>query len=230
MKSFIKHGLLSILLSVIFFLCLFNVTAEATGVYDLPSLNASDWVIDQANVISPVSQGKINTALGKLAKQTGNQVHLVTIRRLEYDQTIDTFAQELFETWFPTKEEQANQTVVVLDTITSTAGIRTGDSVKKFLPEDVAESITFESVGIPLREGNKYNEAFLGTSDRLVAVLSGNPDPGPPEARDTINTESTFVAAEDTKTGSSTVWVIVLLVLATVIPMATYFFYVGFNN
>jgi len=230
LKSFSKKGLVSILLSLTFLVGLLAPAAYATEVYDLPSVNTTDWVVDQANVISAVSQGKINEALDKLAKQTGNQVHLVTIRRLEYDQTIDSFAQELFETWFPTKEDQANQTLVVLDTITSTAGIRTGDSVKKFLPSDVAESITFDSVGIPLREGNKYNEAFLGTSDRLVAVLSGNPDPGPPEARDTSNTESTFVAAEDTKTGSATVWVIVLLVLATVIPMATYFFYVGFNN
>lgn len=225
-----KQRLIQIFLSVV--LCIFFITpaAYATGVYDLPALNGSDWVVDQANVISPVSQGKINSALGKLATQTDNQVHLVTIRRLDYDQTIESFTTELFDTWFPTKELGKNQTLLVVDTITNTTAIRTGDSLKNLLPSELTNSITFESVGIPLREGNKYNEAFLGASDRLVAVLSGKPDPGAPEAKDTANTESTFVAKEDTDRGSATVWVIVLLVLATAIPMATYFFYVGSNN
>ena len=225
-----KQRLIRVLLWVVLCSLFLVPAAYATGVYDLPPVTTSDWVVDQANVISPVSQGKINSALAKLAKQTGNEVRLVTIRRLDYDQTIKSFTSELFETWFPTKEAQENQTLVVVDTITNTSAIATGESVQKLLPPELAESVTYESVGIPLREGNKYNEAFLGASDRLVAVLSGNPDPGPPEAKDDINVDSTFVAKEDTERGSATVWVIVLLVLATVIPMATYFFYVGSNN
>lgn len=78
---------------------------------------------------------------------------------------------------------------------------------------------------MPLRDGNKYNQAFLDASDRLVAVISGNPDPGPPVVEETIQTEGTFARAEDTDDRSATVIVVVLLVLATVIPMATYYFY-----
>ena len=81
-----------------------------------------------------------------------------------------------------------------------------------------------------MREGNKYNQAFLDASDRLGVILSGQPDPGPPIVQEKINTEGTFTKAEDTDQGSATVWVIGLLVVATIIPMATYFFYVGFSN
>jgi len=67
-----------------------------------------------------------------------------------------------------------------------------------------------------------------------VAVLSGQPDPGAPvfnEAFDTLS-ESTFASAETTEEnrGNNAVLLIVLLVLATVIPMATYYWYVGFGN
>jgi uncharacterized protein len=61
----------------------------------------------------------------------------------------------------------------------------------------------------------------------MVAVLSGLEDPGPPEVKE-LNIEGTFTTAEETDDRSATIWTIVLLVLATVIPMVTYFWYVGF--
>jgi uncharacterized protein len=84
----------------------------------------------------------------------------------------------------------------------------------------------------PLLEGDKYNQAFLAASDRLGAVLSGKEDPGPPAFDDSFDSESTFASAEATaeNRGSTTILLVVLLVLATVIPMATYFWYTGFGN
>ena len=94
------------------------------------------------------------------------------------------------------------------------------------LTDDIATSVVKETVAVPLRNGAKYNQAFLAASDRLVAVLSGQPDPGPPNVQE-INIESTFTSAEDTNDTNATIWVVVLLVLATAIPMATYFWYMG---
>jgi uncharacterized protein len=81
----------------------------------------------------------------------------------------------------------------------------------------------------PLKDGAKYNQALLSASRRLVAVLSGETDPGPPQVQ-AINIESTFASAEETDDKSATIWVIVLLFFATVIPMATYFWYSGFGR
>jgi uncharacterized protein len=202
--------------------------AWATGVYDLPSLNAgsSSWVVDLADTISLANESKLSSEFKQLAKQTGNEVRMVTIRRLDFDETIDGFADKLFASWYPTPEEQANQTLVVVDTLTNAAAIRTGEAVKPVLSDAIAESVTQETIAIPLREGNKFNQAFLGAGDRLVAVLSGEEDPGPPSEQE-INIDSTFASAEETDDRSATVWVVVLLVLATAIPMATYFWYVG---
>lgn len=201
--------------------------ASATGVYSMPNLSAGEpsWVIDQAGALSRVTRNEISGELDKLAKQTGKEVRFVTIHRLDYGETVESFAQKLFQKWFPTPEAQADQVLLVLDNVTNTIAVQTGEAVKEILPDEVAESVAQETMMVPLRDGNKYNQAFLDASDRLVAVLSGQPDPGPPVIEDNIQTEGTFARAEETDDRSATIVVVVLLVLATVIPMATYYLY-----
>ena len=201
--------------------------ASATGVYQMPNLLPGDrtWVIDQGEVLSRFNEGKISSDLDNLALQTGNEVRIVTIRRLDYGETAESFTNKLFEKWFPTPEAQANQSLLLIDTLSSGTALRTGDKVKSLLPDDIAKSVVSETILIPLRKDEKYNQAFLDATDRLVAVLSGKPDPGPPQIAE-INTERTFKTAEETDTGNSTIWVVGLLLAATVIPMATYYFYV----
>ena len=227
--KFSIHRSILWILSIFFALGVLIAPAEATGVYDLPMLSAGDstWVVDSAEVLSLASERKVNGNLKKLAKQNGEEARLVVIRRLDYGETIDSFADKLFTQWYPTPEEQADQTLVVLDTLTNSSAIRQGETAKALLADDIAESVLNETLGIPIKEGGKYNEAIVGVSDRLSAVLAGNPDPGPPEVQQ-LNIESTFTSAEDTDTTSATIWVVVVLVVATIIPMATYFFYVGF--
>lgn len=201
--------------------------AAATGVYSIPNLTPGEptWIIDQAGVLSRLTRSEISTNLEKLAADTGTEVRFVTIHRLDYGETIQDFADKLFEKWFPTSEDQANQVVMALDNVTNSTAIHAGDSVKSLLSDDTATSVAQETVMVPLRNGNKYNEAFLNASDRLAAVLSGEPDPGPPVVEVNIQTEGTFAKAEETDDRSATIIVVALLVAATVIPMATYFFY-----
>lgn len=206
--------------------------ANATGVYQMPNVRSGEptWVIDKAEVLSRLNEGRLSNALDKLANATSNEVRIVTIRRLDYGETTESFTNALFEKWYPTPAAQAHQTLLILDTLTNNTAIRTGAAVKSSLPDDVANSVITETMYVPLRDGNKYNQAFLDASDRLVAVLSGQPDPGPPDLTQVVQVEGTFKSAEETDTKNSTVWVIALLIAATVIPMATYFFYQGFSS
>lgn len=206
--------------------------ANATGVYQIPNLTPGDraWILDKAEVLSRLNEGAISKNLDDLAKTTGNQVRFVTIHRLDYGETVQSFTNQLFEKWFPTEEAQANQTLLVIDSLTNDAAIRSGDKVKSMLTDEIAKSVASETVQVPLREGNKYNQALADASDRLVAVLSGEPDPGPPQVTDTVKVARTFKTAEETDTDNATIWVIGLLIAATVIPMATYFFYQGFSG
>ncbi|MEM1369306.1 MAG: TPM domain-containing protein [Cyanobacteria bacterium P01_H01_bin.15] len=202
--------------------------AHATGVFDLPVVGAGSqtWIVDSADVISRTNENRLNKELQQLAEDSGYELRMVVLRRLEFDATIDSFADELFATWYPSTDEQANQALLVIDTLTNNATFRAGDEASTFVTPAIAESLVEGTVGASLRKGSRYNEALLAVAQRLVPVLSGETDPGPPEEQVALNVESTFTEAEDTDQGSATRWVVVLLVLATVIPMATYFVYV----
>jgi uncharacterized protein len=204
----------------------FVLPAHATGVYDVPYATPDQpiWLVDQAEAISRANEGRLNHDLAELAEKTGKGLHFVAIRRLDYGQTMQEFTDKVFAKWFPTPEVSGNEVVVALDVLTNNVAIAIGENLQEALPAATAESITVETIGYPLRN-SAYNQALLEAEERIGAIFAGQPDPGPPEIAE-INIESTFTKAEDTKTTSSTIWLIVLLVLATVIPMATYWWYV----
>lgn len=205
----------------------FVTPAFATGVYQIPNLTADTWIIDEGDVLSRFNEGQISGAFKDLAKETGNEVRIVTIHRFDYGETPESFAKGLFTKWFPTPEAQANQAILIVDTLTNGATIVSGDQVKTLLTDEIGNSVTEETLGAALRDGNKYNQGFLDVRDRLVAVLSGKPDPGPPAEKQNVQVESTFSNAEETdkNKGNATAWVVGLLIAATVIPMATYYLY-----
>ncbi|HBW58066.1 MAG TPA: beta-propeller domain-containing protein, methanol dehydrogenase [Oscillatoriales bacterium UBA8482] len=201
--------------------------ALATGVYQVPTLSSGDqtWVVELDGVLSRSTEGRLNNSLSELAKKTGYEVRFLTIRRLDYGETIETFTEKVFQKWFPTPELAANQTLLVLDLLTNNAAIQTGEKTKSLLTDEIAESVVEKTLKYPLRKGDKYNEAFIEASDRISTVLSGEPDPGPPIEQDNISVESTFKSAEETDDASATIIVVVLLIVATVVPMATYYYF-----
>ena len=209
---------------------LFILPASATGVYQIPSLTADTWILDQGDVISRLNEGQISKAFKDLAQETGNEVRIVTVHRFDYGETPESFAKGLFSKWFPTVAEQSNQVLLLIDTVTNGTAIISGDQIKSVLTDSIAQSVAEETLGAALRDGDKYNQGFLDVSDRLVAVLSGKPDPGPPQIKEIVQVAGTFTKAEETDQGNATAWVVGLLIAATVIPMATYYIYLVFQK
>jgi uncharacterized protein len=225
----LPNRLLLLSIATIFAIGIWTLPAQATALYEVPSVSAGvpTWLIDKADVLSLSTKGKVKGTLEQLAKQTGKEVRFVTIHRLDYGETIQTFTDKLFDKWFPTDAEQANQTLIVLDDLTNTIGVRTGTEVKLLLPDATATSITATTMQVPLRDGNKYNQSFSDAADRLSVILSGGTDPGPPKIQATPNVGRTFLKAEETAANRSNFLIIVigLLIAATVIPMATWWWY-----
>ncbi|WP_204140802.1 photosystem II repair protein Psb32 [Halomicronema sp. CCY15110] len=232
------HRLIKPFFGAFFTLCILVSTlaiaapAFATGVYQMPPLSDSTWIVDDAGLISRINESKITEQLQDLAEMTGNEVRFVTIHRLDYGETPATFADALMAKWFPESESRANQSILVLDDVTNGAALKVGDAAAEMLSADIATSVVDETIAIPLRQGNKYNQALLTASDRLVAVLSGETDPGPPAEVTSFEMESTFASAEETEENRGNyTWIVVgFLVAATVIPMATYYIYLAIGG
>lgn len=225
-KGQLQRWLIVGLLTLLVGLPLWSPPALATVVEDIPNLSASQstWLADKAELLSVITERSVNKTLKQISRQTGTDVRVITIRGLNYGETADSFANTLFEQWFPTAEDQANQVLLVYDARTNAPAILVGQEAQKLLSEETAQSIAFDNLLIPIRKGN-YNEAFIGAGDRFAAVITGQEDPGPPEVEVTAFAESNFRTAEETNDTSSAILVVVLLILATAIPMLTYFYY-----
>ena len=180
--------------------------------------------MDQSESISRASSGRLNRELKELAEQTGKGLHFVAIRRLDYGQTMEDFVAKVFDKWYPEAEDGADEMVIALDVLTNNVAIASGTNLQADFPTEITKSIAEQTVGYPLRD-SAYNQALLDAKARVGTIFAGQEDPGAPQLAE-INIESTFTKAEDTKTTSSTIWVVVLLILATVIPMGTYWWYV----
>jgi uncharacterized protein len=208
-------------------------SASATSLYEMSSrVDPSTWVVDIASQIPRPTESQLSSQLRQLAETTGQEVRFVTIHRLDYGETAQSFADKLFEKWFPEADDQANQTLIALDDITNEAGIHVGSAAATQLLSSIADSVAQDNIKQALQRGASYSQSLLSASDRIVAVLSGQSDPGAPVVASTIDAESTFASAEKTEENrsNSTIWVVVLLVLATVIPMATYYWYVSMGG
>lgn len=203
-------------------------TAWALQVSDIPdlaelkTLTEQTWVIDDSEVLSPLTKSAIVSKAEKLAESTGTEVHVVAIRRIDLGQPASEFAAELFDKWFPTEAEKANQVLLFLATEDHRTAIQTGSKVKEVLPEDIANSIADETMLYPARKAN-YNQAVNEGFSRLETVVRGNPDPGAPLLVVEESETSNYATKEETEASSSNIVVIILLILATLLPMATYY-------
>ncbi|MCY7332843.1 MAG: TPM domain-containing protein [Pseudanabaena sp. CAN_BIN31] len=203
-------------------------TAWALQVSDIPdlveikTLTEQTWVIDDSEVLSNLTKGAIVSKAEKLAELTGLEIHVVAIRRIDLGQPASEFAAELFDKWFPTAAERANQILLFIATDDHRTAIQTGAKVKEVLSDDIANSIADETMLYPARKSN-YNQSVNEGIARLEAVLKGNPDPGAPLLAVEETETSNYATREETEASSSNVVVIILLILATLLPMATYY-------
>jgi uncharacterized protein len=77
-------------------------------------------------------------------------------------------------------------------------------------------------MGLPLREGARYRQASFDALDRLAVVLDGGEDPGPPQLVERLPLETNIPTREETQSSNAFMWVVVLLVVGTLVPMITW--------
>lgn len=230
-KIMLKNLFVRLCFGAIVLLVSFNLltgNALALQVSDIPdlaeikTLTEQTWVIDDSEVLSTSTKNAIVSKAEKLAQLTGLEVHVVAIRRIDLGQPASEFAAELFDKWFPSEAEKANQVLLFMATEDHRTAIQTGAKVKEVLPDSIANSIADETMLYPARKAN-YNQAVNEGIARLEIVLKGNPDPGAPLLAVEETETSNYATKEETESSSSNVVVIILLILATLLPMATYY-------
>ena len=193
--------------------------AMAIAPAELGAGRPTERVIDDADVFSRASRSELESRLEALTEDRVD-AHVITVRRLDYGYSLDEFGDQLVENWSSSGQEPL--LLLLLETQNKRAAIVTEDSLQTQLPPALLKSTARTTMSIPLREGDRYRQASLDGINRLAVVLGGGEDPGPPEEIVRTTLPTNIPTQAETEESNATTWVIVLLVLGTIIPMATW--------
>ncbi|MAI96332.1 MAG: methanol dehydrogenase [Synechococcus sp. MED650] len=176
-------------------------------------------VIDEAEVFSRASRAELEAKLKSFSDDRVD-ARLITVRRLDYGFSLSAFGDELLETW---NSPSGNPLLLMLiETQNKRAALIADDELQTQLPASLLTSTARTTMTIPLREGDRYRQASIDGLNRLGTVLSGGDDPGPPQVIERVTLPTNIPTRAETESSNATTWVIVLLILGTIIPMATW--------
>ena len=194
--------------------------ALATGLADFPVQRPSSHVIDSADVLSRAASGDVNQRLEQFS-ELGVDARLVTLRRLDYGVSLETLGEELLQQW----QDEASRNgllLLLIEAQNNSAAVVASPALLEQLPSTLLSSTAISTMGLPLREGSRYRQASLDALSRLDVVLNGGEDPGPPQLVERMPVETNIPTKEETESSNAFLWVVVLLVVGTLVPMITW--------
>jgi len=193
--------------------------AWATGVADFPAQSPNTHVVDTADLLSRAASTELDRRLESFGGED-LEARLVTLRRLDYGLSLDALGQGLLERWAPSGD--GNQLLLLIESQNNSAAVVASPALEDRLPQGLLSSTAINTMGLPLREGARYRQASLDALDRLGAVLQGEADPGPPQLQERLPIETNIPTREETASSNALLWVVVLLVVGTLVPMITW--------
>ncbi|MDA0292227.1 MAG: TPM domain-containing protein [Cyanobacteria bacterium] len=204
--------------SLLMLLLALALPAYAIGVEDYPLLPSTEKVSDGADVLSRAAIAELQRRL-EVFSDARVDARVITLRRLDYGLSLQELADQLLERW---KGEENAELLVLIETGTNSVSIQASSEVRNLLPEELLLSTAETTMAYPLRDGGRYRQALIDGIDRLGVVLAGGDDPGPPVVVEPALIVSNIPSAEETANSNGFSWVIVLLVVGTLVPMATW--------
>lgn len=204
--------------SLLVLLLALALPAYAVGIDDYPLLPSTEKVSDGADMLSRAAIAELQRRL-EVFGDARVDARVITLRRLDYDLTLQELADQLLERW---QSEANEQLLILIETGTNSVSIQASSEVRSLLPEELLISTAETTMAYPLRDGGRYRQALIDGIDRLGVVLAGGDDPGPPVVVEPALIASNIPSVEETANSNAFSWVIVLLVVGTLVPMATW--------
>ena len=194
---------------------------QALSPSDFPVLRPSAQVVDEADVLSRSGRSELERRLQEFGSDCLD-ARLITVRRLDYGFSLDSFGEDLIKRWSSEDDSSTPLLLLLIETQNKRASVVADPSLNAQLPLPLLASTGRTTMAIPLREGDRYRQSSLDGLSRLSTVLNGGEDPGPPEEIVRTTLPTNIPTQEETQESDATTWIIVLLVLGTIIPMATW--------
>jgi uncharacterized protein len=205
-------------------ICLFLIvpTGFALAPQDLPAAPPDEAVLDTAEVLSRAGRNEIESRLKQL-EPLRVDAKIITLRRLDYGLSLTGFGEDLVKRW--SGDGMANPPPLILfleETQNKQAAVVVSEELNDQLPDSLLRSTGRTTMSQPMRDGERFRQASLDGIERIAVVLNGGEDPGPPIEIERTSIPTNIPTVEETRESNAFTWVIVLLVVGTIIPMATW--------
>ena len=220
MPSPFKSLQLLIAASLCFFLAV--PAGFALSPQDLPAQPPDKAVLDSADVLSRAGKNEIETRLNQL-ESSKVDARVITLRKLDYGLSLTGFGEELVERW-SNKDNMSERPLILFleETQNKQAAVVVSAELGDQLPDALLRSTARTTMSQPMRDGERFRQASMDGIERIAVVLNGGEDPGPPIQIERTALPTNVPTVEETSESNAFTWVIVLLVVGTIVPMATW--------
>ena len=220
MPSPFKSLQLLIAASLCFFLAV--PAGFALSPQDLPAQPPDKAVLDSADVLSRAGKNEIETRLNQL-ESSKVDARGITVRKLAYGLSLTGFGEELVERWSNNDNTSERPLILFLEeTQNKQAAVVVSAELSDQLPDALLRSTARTTMSQPMRDGERFRQASMDGIERIAVVLNGGEDPGPPIQIERTALPTNVPTVEETSESNAFTWVIVLLVVGTIVPMATW--------
>ena len=220
MPSPFKSLQLLIAASLCFFLAV--PAGFALSPQDLPAQPPDKAVLDSADVLSRAGKNEIETRLNQL-ESSKVDARVITVRKLDYGLSLTGFGEELVERWTSNGNTSERPLILFLEeTQNKQAAVVVSAELSDQLPDALLRSTARTTMSQPMRDGERFRQASMDGIERIAVVLNGGEDPGPPIQVERTALPTNVPTVEETSESNAFTWVIVLLVVGTIVPMATW--------
>jgi uncharacterized protein len=199
--------------------------AQALSPADFPPQPPASHLLDQAQVFSRASSQEIERELASFNDERVD-ARVITVNRLDDDINLQQLGEQLLSRWQSGQDGQesgaAPLLLLLIDSQTRSTAVVAATGLRGRLPADLLRSTADTTMALPLRSADRYRQASLDALNRLGVVLRGGEDPGEPVQEEAQALVSNIPSKEETESSNAFTWVVVLLVVGTIVPMATW--------
>lgn len=133
------------------------------------------FVNDFAGMLSPQTVTELNATLTTFEQETGHEIAVATIPTHGTDETIETYANALFEEWGIGKEKADNGLLLLIARDDREMRIEVGYGLEGAVP-DIEAGRIISDVLTPAFQQGQYDEGVLNAVDRLIEdIRNGAP-------------------------------------------------------
>jgi len=138
---------------------------------NLPDKPAA-WVMDYANVLTPVETSTLNAMLAGLEQRSSNQIFIAIFNRVPENYYLDDFAVRLYEKWRPGLPDQDNGILIVIFIQDRQIRIEVGYGLEDVVTDAQAGRLISDFIAPEFKQGNYYGGLRAGL-DVLIPAAEG---------------------------------------------------------